>query len=177
MAELEKKEQLARGAKSDLNPMESRKLLNKKHSSQTKNKHMKKLIVLATCILLLASTSCKQGGGGGGKGKPNLDGGPNDPACIAGDGYCVEVVVVVNCLPIRSAINAKTLGSYLTEENIGTLSHSDSIMKKYLQQVKEGTLYMKEEPMPKRKELTAFIIGDKNLSRKNFVTAVIAKQQ
>jgi hypothetical protein len=38
-------------------------------------------------------------------------------------------------------------------------------------------LYMKEEPMPKRKELAAFIIGDKNLSRENFVTAVIAKQQ
>jgi hypothetical protein len=153
-----------------------RKLLNKKHSSQTKNKHMKKLIVLTTCILLLASTSCKQGGSDG-KSEPNLDGGPNDPACMAGNGYCVEAVVVVNCLPIRNAINTKTLGSYLTEENIGTLSQGDSIMKKYLQQVKEGTLYMKEEPMPKRKELTAFIIGDKNLSRKNFVTAVIAKQQ
>jgi hypothetical protein len=137
---------------------------------------MKKLLVFTACILLLATTSCKQGGGDG-KGKPNLDGGPNDPACMAGDGYCVEVVVIVNCLPIRSAINTKTLGSYLTEENIGSLSHGDRIMKKYLQQVKEGKLYMKEEPMPNRKELTAFIIGDKNLSRESFVTAVIAKQQ
>lgn len=137
---------------------------------------MKKLIVLTTCILLLASSSCKQGGGDG-KGKPNLDGGPNDPLCITGDGYCAGGVVVIDCLPIRNAINTKTLGSYLTEENVGTLSHGDSIIKKHLQLVKEGKLYMKEEPMPKRKELTAFIIGDKNLSRKNFVTAIIAKQQ
>ncbi len=108
---------------------------------------------------------------------PNLNGGPNDPLCISGAGHCEGGVVIVGCQQLREAISKKNLNVFFNTQTIKIWSGGNVTLKKYLELVKEGKLFIKEENMPKFKgKRVAFIIGDKDLSRTKFTTAIVVQE-
>lgn len=108
--------------------------------------------------------------------EPFLNGLPQSPACIAGDGACVEVVVTPSAISqLRDAIANNAITQYITDDQIKALSNGDATIIDYLIEVRNGNKTIVEAPMPNAQGTkAAFVIGHTgNMPTSHFEAAIV----
>lgn len=110
--------------------------------------------------------------------KANLDGGPNDPGCITGEGYCVEVIVTPKFTEaFKSAISKGTISEFLTNSLILQIGQGDGKIISDLHLVKNGVKQITYVDFPNSKGIkTAFLIGE-HPATGNYETAIVGTNQ
>lgn len=105
--------------------------------------------------------------------KANLDGGPNDPGCIEGEGYCVEVIVRPQfTAAFRQSIDRGTVSDFLTDSVIDVLSVGNDVIRNNLYEVKRGNYQIRYTEFPNSEGTkTGFFIGD--AATNNFSISIV----
>ncbi len=161
---------------------------------------MKKFIVSASVILSIAGcvkknvtpvnstnvtstttnnpyTNMRQNGGQPGDHmRADLTSGPNDPACVPGQAYCIEVIVKPNFYnAVYKVATSGDIQGGLTDDVIATLSDGDDNIQKILKKVKQGNKDLMLIDMPNAAGTKyGLIMGNKNhLSISNYDAVVV----